>query len=301
VFTDESGSMDSSIVSAGQISTLLQASLLEIQKLTNYHGLAVSDGDIRELERARIAAGAYVASALDQMVEQARYRRHNLQTIASKYKIISIGEDCLSRSVATRWGLKPSSELGEKSHPFDLAVHPISSVASIIENRFDSYMNSENLYFSESEGVVRGRFFGISFNHEPGKHYADEGFLALREIYSRRVKNFQEDVAGSSDIVLLCHIQQPAEEPIKWVLDIERIRSFVEGNWIAKRIQVVSINTWRAGSHGCTDIVSAQGIQMIDVTYPWEDYIWHLPECFMNPAGYAFERNIVDRLMALLP
>ena len=52
------------------------------------------------------------------------------------YTIISLGLNCLPRTLLTRWGLKPSKKLGEPSMPFDLAVFDQLEVTHCIKTEF---------------------------------------------------------------------------------------------------------------------------------------------------------------------
>ena len=49
-----------------------------------------------------------------------------------KVKIVSLGWDCLPRTIFTWWGIKKTKENGELSYPFDLSMHNLSSTIKCI-------------------------------------------------------------------------------------------------------------------------------------------------------------------------
>ena len=91
-------------------------------QMTSRDGFSLSPADLAEIDAGEERALALVGAAFAIMREQAVERRRNLEDFAG-IEIVSIGEDCFSRSVLTRWGLKKFAKLGEKSAPFDLSVH----------------------------------------------------------------------------------------------------------------------------------------------------------------------------------
>ena len=62
-----------------------------------------------------------------------------------KYEIISLGCNCIPRTIMTRQKIKPSKAEGELSCPFDLVVHTAKRVSYYIENQFYQYF--DDLFF----------------------------------------------------------------------------------------------------------------------------------------------------------
>lgn len=49
-----------------------------------------------------------------------------------KYEIISLGQNCLPRTILTRWNIKPSKAQGELSCPFNLVKHELPRISYYI-------------------------------------------------------------------------------------------------------------------------------------------------------------------------
>ncbi len=67
-----------------------------------------------------------------------------------KVEIVSLGVNCLPRTILTRHGIKPSKAQGELSCPFDLVYHPLPTIIYNLKTEFRDYLS--DLYF-----VVRKR------------------------------------------------------------------------------------------------------------------------------------------------
>lgn len=72
----------------------------------------LSADDISQVECVRDRFLEFAQSIYDHMLYNARTRLQNQQELGRyDYKIVSLGTDCLSRVVPTRWGLKPPKNL----------------------------------------------------------------------------------------------------------------------------------------------------------------------------------------------
>ena len=62
-----------------------------------------------------------------------------------KYEIVSLGCNCIPRTILTRHKIKPRKAEGELSCPFDLVVHEAPRVTHYLKTDFENYF--EDLYF----------------------------------------------------------------------------------------------------------------------------------------------------------
>ncbi len=253
---------------------------------------ALSTVDVEELIRAREDAQALLDHYFSMMQEHAEERRKNLQALQG-IKFISLGSDCLSRTVPTVWGIKPWKKLGENSHPFDLAVHPLPAVISLIKNDFEDYLSPENLFFNKDRNVVMNKKLKIFFNHEAGSEYAENNFELLVETYRRRIANFQKDIAAHDTIAFILHLVNPQPQSLG---NIERLWALLDHKWPRKTKALLVINTWPHGKSMKLDKTSLDGnerVRMLNLNDPSPGYVWHRPKDCFSPEGVAFERQIV--------
>ncbi|HIT93433.1 MAG TPA: hypothetical protein IAD11_11035 [Candidatus Stercorousia faecigallinarum] len=62
------------------------------------------------------------------------------------YKIVSLGDSCLTRALSVASGLKPRRFYGEKSCPFDLCrCNDIKRITELIDNDFSDFFQSIDL------------------------------------------------------------------------------------------------------------------------------------------------------------
>ncbi|MBB5751347.1 hypothetical protein [Prosthecomicrobium pneumaticum] len=273
------------------VSSSLGKALQDLFALTARKSFSVSTEDEATILSARAAASAMVSEYFDRMVVQAAERRRNLETFEG-VRFVSIGEDCFSRTVLTQWGVKPFAKLGEKSGPFDLSVHPITTTATLFETDFAGYLDRANLVFNPNYNFCTNPKLKVGFNHEVGPSYAENDFAPLIEIYERRLAHFRALMEADAPTVLVCHVQRPSAGT---GTHIARLWQAIRSRWSVDNKILVAIKTWR---HGETALPSATvddpRVAVLDLHYPAEDYVWHLPKYCFTRDGFAFERQVVD-------
>ena len=265
--------------------------------LNSHAGLALSRSDLFEVMSARDKAVSLVVRMFDRLLEEADVRRSNFGDF-SDWKFVSLGEDCFSRSLTTRWGFKRSAALGEKSRPFDLAVHPPAALRSLIESDFEGYLESENLTYNEKVNYCFNKKYGIGFNHEVGKEYADDDFRKLKEVYSKRLERFRDDLRQAAKTCFVLHLENPGER--KWsdakcLIDalLQKVRS--------EDMVLICISTFKYGEPiniaGRSEF-ERDGVYFIEENYPLERYVWHVTN--RTDEGKVFERRVADRMSRIL-
>lgn len=65
--------------------------------------------------------------------------------VNKKYEIVSLGMNCLPRTILTMYGIKPRKAEGELTSPFDICIHPLKTIVSALENNFKGYY--DDIYF----------------------------------------------------------------------------------------------------------------------------------------------------------
>ena len=133
-----------------------------------------------------------------------------------KYEIVSLGCNCLPRTVLTRGGVKPSKKQGELSCPFDLVKHPIDCIIKYLNNDFDGYL--DDLFFE-----VRKRNFldfrkkglwqktdGTKFFHDKDCKISDREKLETR--IKNRINNFRQIIKSDTPILFVFLVVENAEK-----------------------------------------------------------------------------------------
>lgn len=100
------------------------------------------------------------------------------------YKVISIGQNCLPRILASKAKLKPYKIYGELTCPFDLNFHKsLDQLIDILDAKFDNYF--DGLGYDETEKTYINYKSGVVYFHEA--HLTLEQF---KELYKKRIANF---------------------------------------------------------------------------------------------------------------
>lgn len=251
---------------------------------------SISEKDLAAIEESRRSTERMVRFFFDTMREQTLTRRVNLP-LFGHIKFFSLGVDCFSRSVPTRWGFKPTASLGEKTHPFDIAVHSLAAIHSLIEKNFAGYMDVEELDFEEKRNYVRHQRLGIAFNHEVGPEYAADSFALLRSKYLSRIENFLSEAAVDQTKVFVLHLYQMAQHEIAYALKISEI---LDARFPLGRNFVVCLVTPHVGTPvPCVpeELAAHERIRVLVEGFPFEKYVWH--QDFATEQGVAFERMLM--------
>ncbi len=100
-----------------------------------------------------------------------------------KNKYISLGYNCFVRTILTRYGIKPRRKQGELSCPFDLLLVSPSTIASLLENKFEGITSS--LRHDEENDYWFNDDINAAFFHDHGMS-AEQ----IQARYRKRAENF---------------------------------------------------------------------------------------------------------------
>ena len=106
--------------------------------------------------------------------------------IKKKYEIVSLGVNCLPRTILTRLGIKPCKADGELSCPFDLVMHKLDRITYYLSNNFEDYF--DDLYFKVKKRNIldfrkKGCWWkndGTEFRHDKDCQINDKEKLIAR-------------------------------------------------------------------------------------------------------------------------
>lgn len=280
----------------------LLAPAREFALLSTGHGFALSAADLADLVAVRDRTLGHLSDFFDRLVTMAEQRRRNLVRFAG-VDVVSLGCDCVSRAVLSRWGLKKTAKLGEPSGPFDLAVHPPESVRDLVLGGFTGYLDPAELAYDQDNQICINRRYVVRFNHDVGAAYAADEFAKLREIYGRRIANFHAAVATPAPLALVAHVPHFIELFPGRIQALRQVRDHLA----ERRAAATALVIVQSVAPGQTAVAEAETADFVvrSVPLPSTEYVWHWPQCYMTAAGQEYERRIVaivaERLERLHP
>jgi len=255
---------------------------------------SISDQDIADLGMARDGVLAHLNDRFHKLIVMSQERQRNLLRF-SAINVISLGLDCLSRTVCCRWGLKKTRRLGEPSGPFDLSVHPPLSIEQLITQDFPSYLDAAHLKFSENHNFCINTLHHIHFNHETGRDFADAEFSRLRSVYSARINNLKAGLRDPRPLCLVVYIPFFTNLDSTVVASLRRLLEHIHGLRHGAPATMAIINAFSPGGDAGVDEICDRDIRLWNVPLPSADYVWFEPNCFLSDEGFAWERGIAER------
>lgn len=259
-------------------------------------GLSMSLNDIEELAKARERGVELISKSFDRLIDLAHIRRRNLITY-SGISWVSLGTNCLSRTVPTRWGLKPSAKLGEKSHPFDLSVHPLLAIESALKTNFEKYLDPSLLAFDKRRNFCVNTELRVSFNHETGDEYPKDNFSKLIEIYRSRIDNLWNTIDTAERAVFISHTKSADKHALRV---LRRIFEFIATRRQGKESVFIVWNSYLEGVGAPYEEDMGPHARVLNVPFPYQSYVWHLPEHYFSEQGFEFERQGVSQIKAFV-
>jgi len=246
--------------------------------------LALSADDVREIWQRIISASAEEHDSVSFLKASIDSR---LKYFGRWANIVSLGADCLPRTVAARWGLKKPRALGELSHPFDLSVTPLGSVIDILENRFEGFLS--DLQYDQQLGFPVHTRHGMWFNHEVGEIWAENDFAKFRERYARRIESFFHALKNGQPTILVFHVPERLEQGVVDLVE----RAFAA----CRAVATDQLAMLCVASGGVGDIrLSTPDITICDAAKPFPAYEWWKHTDFISPEGLRFEQKIISSL-----
>jgi hypothetical protein len=263
--------------------------------VSTFKDFSISDQDIADLTRARDGALACINERFHKLIVMAQERQQNLLRYEA-INVISLGLDCLSRTICTHWGLKKTRRLGEPSGPFDLSVHPPLTIEMLIKDNFPNYLDSAHLKYSESHNFCINTLHHVHFNHETGREFAEDNFSRLRSVYSARIRNLKAGLHDPRPLCLVVHVPHFTGLDPAGLTSLLRVQEHIQGLRAGAPSTMAIINSLTPGIPAGVDEVCDQHIRLWNVPLPSAEYVWHDPHCFLSDEGFRWERSIAERI-----
>lgn len=200
-----------------------------------------------------------------------------MSILKRKVNIIPLGQNCMPRTILTRWKLKPSKFMGEPSYPFDLAVFGIPEITKLLKTDF-----SEMFYDLEYNGKYWIKAPNcIEFSHD--KRFKKNDLYKLITLYADKIENFEIAILDKTPI-LFVQIPGDCEEVNAQYFQLLRMRQ----NRPFKFAVIDAENVVKD--------VKYDDIHVLKIRYPMPDYKenWWKKEYYGCFDGELFEKQIVD-------
>jgi hypothetical protein len=145
-----------------------------------------------------------------------------------KYEIVSLGINCLPRTVLTRLGLKPRKAQGELSCPFDLVMHKLDRITYYLSNNFEDYF--DDLYFKlgkkhifdfRQKGTWR-KTDGTQFRHDKDCKAGDKEKLIAR--VKSRIENFNNIMKNERPVLFVLNVYTDYGDVLALYNELKRLR-----------------------------------------------------------------------------
>jgi len=122
-------------------------------------------------------------------------------------EIVSLGVNCLPRTILTRGGVKPRKADGELSCPFDLVKHPPETVLKCLQNGFEGYFD-DFFFVLRKRWIFDFRNKGVWQKKDSTKFFHDkdckkDDLEKLTSRIKRRIENFNGIIKAEKPIVFV--------------------------------------------------------------------------------------------------
>ena len=195
-----------------------------------------------------------------------------------KVNIIPLGQNCMPRTILTRWKVKPSKIMGEVTYPFDLAVFGMPEITKSLKTDFYEFF--DDLEYTGKYWIKAPNC--IEFSHDKNLGIKDKEKLV--SLYKKRIKNFWSAMFDDTPI-LFVQILGDDEDVYAQYAQLLRLRP-------NKPFKIALIDT--------QDIIKEEikydDICLLKLPYPKEDYKqnWWRKDYYNSKEGKRFEKQIAD-------
>jgi hypothetical protein len=262
--------------------------LLHIRRaaLLGVNQLATKCADEKLDEEELDVIASEISSALNyaKWVNSVAYANRKLIQENKTRNIISLGRDCLGRTLPSKLGLIFNKKQGRQRLPFDLATHPIEAVLHLLRTDFKDYFEADEYSF-DARGLPTIKKHNIVFNHEDMTKIQEDNFEYLVQANTKRVEDFLSNVAQGPPLFLF--------HAAKWeVTHCVELSEYLLEKFIDSRICIVMEITPDAQEMA----KRFEGkVELISKTYR-QGYRWHRPKCYIGTPGRQIEHEIEEGL-----
>lgn len=219
-------------------------------------------------------------------------QEQNQPIMYPEVNIVSLGCNCIARTILTRHNIKPRKSQGELSCPFDLAIHHTKRVSYYLENDFEGYFDDlkcepykRNFLDFRGRGVW-SKNDGTKFNHDKDCGVKDHDKLVNR--IESRIKNLRSILNSDKPILF---VQGLVDNE-----DVENLYNVLSKLRNGKDFRLLIYDF----KHNISK--SYENIKIVDIPYPTSDYRrnWNRPKYYNSEDGKKFEEIIATETINVL-
>lgn len=189
-----------------------------------------------------------------------------------KIQIISLGQNCIPRTILTRHGIKPRKIWGELTYPFDLAIFGTIEITKCLKTDFNEFFFDLNYKNDKKYWVKEPNC--IQFVHD------SKDKKELIKNYTKRIENFKKEMKNPLPILFVQLLEE--DEDVKNLYnELLRLRE-------DRPFKLLIIDT--------QDIVTFEKAEILKLPFPSVEYRnnWWKKEFYNSKEGKIFEKNICD-------
>ncbi len=200
-----------------------------------------------------------------------------------KVQIIPLGQNCIPRTILTRWNVKPKKIWGEKTYPFDLAVFGMPEVTKCLKTDFSEFFY--NLEYTQNGWIKAPNC--IFFTHDI--HYKEKDKDKFIECYTKRINNFRKTIKISEN-VLFVQVLGEDEDIENQYNELKNLRGKLPFKFAIVDTQNIVEN------------INIDNVFVLKLPFPSEQYKqnWWKKEFYNSQIGKKFEKQIVDFCLKVL-
>lgn len=189
-----------------------------------------------------------------------------------KIQIISLGVNCIPRTILTRHGIKPRKIWGELTYPFDLAIFGTIEITKCLKTNFNEFFFDLN--YRKEQNCWAKEPNCIQFVHDT------KNKNELIKKYSKRIENFKKEMQNPCSILFVQLIEED-EDVENLYNELARLRE-------DRPFKLLVIDT--------QNIVNCEKAEVLKLPFPSEEYRnnWWKKEYYNSKEGKLFEKNICD-------
>lgn len=211
-----------------------------------------------------------------------------------RYEIVSLGLNCLPRTILTAGNVKPSKREGELTGPFDIVIHPLKTVIQSIQDDFQTYC--DDIYFEPYKcNIFDFRNHGY-WKKPDGTIFVHEKRLKKREdvldVINRRINNFRKIINSETPILFILFIRDKNDrELVNTLYDV-----------LKAKIQHKAFKLAVLDFYGISSLNYYPEIKLLNMEEPIENYHnnWNRKYFKNNPLGIYISKTICSFVTNIL-
>lgn len=211
--------------------------------------------------------------------------------------LVSLGSDCLPRTLFTKWGLRRSRKFGERTLPFDLVSVGSRGTLRIIADDFRAMLDTSALTIAEGFDAPFNSELHLCFNHEVGPFWREDNHRRLVERYQKRIDRFRSTLRNGKPTIAVLNYGSTFDSAAQDALitAVETLSAKTAGRLrFLCVITAPSASEWRRTY--AERVTSTATLTRVYNERPVEMYQFYRPDLYTSPDGVRYERGFLEAI-----